>query len=140
MTPSADDPGMRVQRLRGLAVAAIAAAVSATAALAAPAPPIGSLPPGWSHAEINVVIRHRAHTWILDRGRVQSVSPSSIVLRERGGAVVEVPVAATTTIRINGRLGSLVEIRRGAMAITARLDGGPATLVRVVQRLQSATG
>ena len=35
---------------------------------------IGSLPPGWSHVQVNVVIGHQPHTVAYDRGRVQSVS------------------------------------------------------------------
>jgi hypothetical protein len=115
---------------RALPAALTAAlALAATAAAAPPGP--GSLPAGWSHAEINVIIRRVPHTLTYDRGRVQAVSTSSLLLRERDGSAVTVPLAASTSVTVDGRPGSVADILRGAIAMTLRLDGGPARQVRV---------
>jgi hypothetical protein len=118
-------PRTRITVLAG-AVAALALAASAPAK----DPP---LPPGWSHAEVNVVIKHRAHTVIYDRGRVTSLTPSSLTLHERDGSVVTIQVAPAATVKVNGRFASLADIRPGATAQTRRVDGGPAVLVQATQ-------
>jgi hypothetical protein len=116
-------------RLRISAAVAASALVAAGAALAA-SPPIGALPAGWSHAEINVMIKGKPHTFILDRGRVQSMSSSVVVLRERDGSVVSVPVGARTKVHVNGQPGSLSDVQPGYTATTVRLDGGAARELR----------
>jgi hypothetical protein len=107
----------------GLALAAVAAAAAAPG-------PIASLPPGWSHAEVNVTINGQTHTLIYDRGRVQSVSSSSLVLKERDGSIVSIPVGPKTRVRVNGQPASLTDVLQGYSAWTLRVDGGPARLVR----------
>jgi hypothetical protein len=110
---------------------AVLALAATTGAGAGRLGPIANLPPGWSHAQINVVIRRQPHTLTYDRGRVQSVGPASLTLRERDGIVVTVTVSASTQITINGRPATLAQIRRLEQATTVALDGGPATVVRV---------
>jgi hypothetical protein len=109
-------------------VAAAALALAATAAAGLPGP--GSLPPGWSHAEINVTIRRVPHTLIYDRGRIQSVSPSALTLRELDGSTASIPLAPETRVVIGGQPASIAELRRGMTAMTLRIDGGPARQVR----------
>ena len=109
-----------------VAVSALALAASAAAALPGP----GSLPPGWSHAEINVTIRRVPHTLIYDRGRIQSVSPSALTLREVDGSTATIPLVPETRVLIGGRPAAVTDLRRGMTAVTLRIDGGPARQVR----------
>ena len=117
-----------MHRARVLAVTAAAALTVTAAALAGD--PIGSLPRGWSHAEINVTVKGTPHTLIFDRGRVQSASATALVLKERDGSVVTVAVNPRTRVRINGQPGSLSDVQPGYLAITVRMDGGAARQLR----------
>ena len=89
------------------------------------------LPPGWWHAEINFAIARVPHTLILDRGRIASVSPTSLTLREQDGSMVDVAVSSSTQVVIAGRTAAVTDLKRGEIAITRRIDGGPATNVTV---------
>jgi hypothetical protein len=114
--------------------ALLTAVVLAACALASPgqaASPTAGLPPGWSHASINVVIRHVAHTLTYDRGRVTAVAASSLILRERDGTVVTIAVSPTARVLIAGRPGSLAQVHRQDTATTMSMDGAPASLVKV---------
>jgi hypothetical protein len=110
-----------------VAVGALLAGSSAQA-IRLPKP---NLPPGWSHAEVNVVIRHVPHTLTYDRGRVTAVSTSSLTVRERDGSLVTVPVSAATIVKISGRRSSISQVGKLETATTVRVDGGPAALVTV---------
>jgi len=122
---------MPAVRLRILAaVFAAGLALAGVAAAAGTPGPIASLPPGWSHAEVNVTINGETHTLIYDRGRVQSATSSSLVLKERDGSVVTIPVGPKTRVRVNGQPASLADVQQGYFASTLRIDGGPAQLVR----------
>ena len=114
--------------------AVVAAGVLAGAAGAAQNPfaGLGSLPAGWSHAQINVFYRRQPHTLTYDRGRVQAVAPASLTLREQDGVLVTVPVAATTLVRIDGRPATLAQIRPRMLAVTVSIDGAPAAAIRVL--------
>jgi hypothetical protein len=90
-----------------------------------------NLPAGWTHAEINYSVNRVPHTLVLDRGRVTAVSPSSLSIREADGSSVQVALAPDTQIVVDGRPGQLSDIRRGVAAVTQRVDGGAARLVRV---------
>ena len=114
-----------------LALAAAGILAAAAGAAGGPLGPIGSLPAGWSHAQINVVIRHQPHTLTYDRGRVQSVTPTTLTLRERDNVVVTVPVAAATRVVFAGRPVTLAQIRPRMLAITVSVDGAPAAVVRL---------
>jgi hypothetical protein len=93
--------------------------------------PRASLPPGWSHAEINVVIKGQPHTLTYDRGRVTSVGPSSLTLRERDGSIVTINVSTTTRITITGQPASLAQVRPLEQATSVSIDGGPAATLDV---------
>ena len=69
---TAADDHVRVHK-SALAVVFGLLLASAAFAASARATGIGSLPPGWSHVQVNVVIKHQAHTVSYDRGRVQAV-------------------------------------------------------------------
>jgi hypothetical protein len=123
-----------VMRLRILLVTIAIAFLSAGAALAAD--PTAGLPPGWSHAEINVILNGKPHTLIFDRGKVMSVDASTLTLKERDGSIVAIPVGPRTVVRVDGRLGSLSLVQPGFSALTRRVDGGPAKLVRATRPLR----
>ena len=126
MTARADDVGVW-KMLIGVSAASLALATSSGGALAAPG--IGGLPAGWTHAEINVAVNHVPHTIVLDRGRVTTASASSLTLREQDGSTVQVDLSPTTQVTVNGQPGQLTDLRRGAWALTQRIDGGAATRV-----------
>jgi hypothetical protein len=119
-----------MNRIRILAIAAFVAFAAAAAGVAFAAGDDPGLPGGWTHAEINYADGSGAHTLILDRGTVQSVSAGGIVLREADGSLVEIPVAAETRVRVNGRPAKVRAIRVGFRADARRVDGGAAKLVR----------
>src|ERR1700730_2790891 len=104
-----------------LSALALAAAGAAAAILRAP-----NLPAGWSHAEINVVVRHQPHTLTYDRGRVQLVTASSLTLKERDGTVWTINVAPTATITIDGSPAQLSQVRPRETATTVAVAGGRA--------------
>jgi hypothetical protein len=109
----------------------LAAAALSSGAGATNLPSVGSLPPGWSHVSVNVVIRRQAHTLTYDRGRVVSVSPTELVLREVDGTMWTIPVTPETQVKIQGRVASIAQIRRLEIATTITEDGGPALKVNV---------
>lgn len=102
-----------------------------SAGVAAGAQAAPGLPPGWSHAQINVTINGAPHTLVYDRGRIIAVGPSSVTLRERDGSVWTIDVSASTQITIDGQPGSLPQVRRLETATTMSIDGGPATKLTV---------
>ncbi len=126
--------------MRGTLLKAIAATAACSVALAAGsasgAGGGGVMPAGWTHAEINYAVGRVPHTLILDRGRVAAVSPSSLTLREQDGSIVQIGLSSSTQVTINGQPGQLSQIRRFANAMTQRIDGGPATQVRVTFRVR----
>src|SRR5215468_4394825 len=121
--------------MRKLLVAA--APLFAWAALPAAAvtvPPAPNLPPGWSHASINVVIKRVPHTITYDHGRITSVSATSLTLKEPDGSVVTSVVNAGTKVTIDGRPASIAQVKRSQTATVASVDGGPAAQVKVRTR------
>jgi hypothetical protein len=121
LTAAGDDPGVwKAVLVASLASLALAAAGSAA-----------DLPAGWTHAEINYSVNRVPHTLVLDRGRVTAVSPAALTIREADGSSVQVALAPDTQIVVDGRPGQLSDLRRGVMAVTQRIDGGAARLVRV---------
>jgi hypothetical protein len=109
-------------------LAALALASAGGAARIASTPP---LPPGWSHAEINVIVKGVPHTLVYDRGRVQAVSATSLTLRERDGSSQVINVSPSSQVTIDGQPASLTQVRRSEIAITLRIDGADATRVTV---------
>jgi hypothetical protein len=93
---------------------------------------VPNLPPGWSHAEINIVVRRQPHTLTYDRGRVQAVTGSSVILREQDGNVQTIDVSPTAVITIAGRPAQLSQIRPREIAVTVGIDGAPAVSVKVM--------
>lgn len=110
-------------RLLGTFRVALVSAVLALAitASAASAP----LPPGWSHAQVNVLIKHKAHTLIYDRGLVTRIARGSLTLKEGDGSVVLIRVAKSATVTLDGLPIPFAQLRRGEFAQTVRVDGAP---------------
>jgi hypothetical protein len=128
LTAKGDHRLVRKLWISALSTVVIAAAAQAGTTQAAG---IGSLPPGWSHVQVNVVIKHQPHTIAYDRGRVQSVSATSLTLRERDGSPWTITVGPATKITIDGRPATLAQVRPLEQATTMAVDGGAATFVRV---------
>jgi hypothetical protein len=124
LTAVADDASVS-KTLLAAAGASLALAASGSAAVSA------ALPPGWTHAEINFFVDRAPHTLVLDRGRVTAASATSLTLREADGSSVQVPLDASTQVIVDGQAGQLTDLRRGEIAMTQRIDGGPARQVRV---------
>jgi hypothetical protein len=106
-------------------------AVSVASLALAAAGSASDLPAGWTHAEINYSVNRVPHTLILDRGRVTVVSPGSLTIHEADDSSVQVALAPDTQIVVDGRPGQVSDIRRGVTAVTQRIDGGAARLVKV---------
>jgi len=134
LTRRGDDLGVRRTLLQ--AIAATAACSLALAAGSASGAGGGVMPAGWTHAEINYAVGRVPHTLILDRGRVAAVTPTSLTLREQDGSMVQIGLSSSTQVTVNGQPGQLSNIRRFANAVTQRIDGGPATQVRVTFRFR----
>jgi hypothetical protein len=114
----------RTRRAAAAAVACLALAPAATAAGTFP-----GLPGNWTHAEINVTVNGESHTLVYDRGRIRSVAPDSLVLREADGSVVTVPVDVATVVTVDGVRRRLRAVRVGMFAVTRRVDGAAADRV-----------
>jgi len=117
-----------VRTLLATAVAAAALIAPTAQAVRLPRP---SLPPGWSHAQVNIVIKRVPHTLTYDRGRVVAVTPTSVTVRERDGSLWTVPVTSSTVIKIDGQPSTIDQVRRLETATTVRIDGGPAATLTV---------
>jgi hypothetical protein len=76
---------------------------------------------------------------MVDRGVVQSVTPSVLVLRGLDGVEVEVPLGPLTRFRLNGLPATLAEVRPGFVAETVRYGTRPAVRVRAFGRLATTT-
>jgi len=74
----------------------------------------------------------------VDRGIVQSVSASQIVLRELDGSVVSIAVDSGTQVFLNGRPAALTDIQPGFVALVAHNGQDPALTIRALGRVQPA--
>jgi hypothetical protein len=74
----------------------------------------------------------------VDRGVVQSVSPSRIVLRELDGGLVSIAIGADTHVFLNGRPAALGDIQPGFVAAVTHKGDEPATAIRAFGRVQPA--
>jgi hypothetical protein len=76
------------------------------------------------------------HGLPIDRGVVQSVSSSRIVLRELDGSTVAISVGARTLVLLNGLPTTLSEIQPGFVAGVAHNGSNPARVIRAFGRIQ----
>jgi hypothetical protein len=131
MTRAGDDLGVCRTSLKAIAVTAACSLALAAGSASGAGGGGGLLPPGWTHAEINYAVARVPHTLILDRGRVAAFSATSLTLREQDGSTVQIGLSSATQVTTNGQPGQLSDIRRFAIAVTQRIDGGPATQIRL---------
>ena len=76
---------------------------------------------------------------VVERGIVQSVTPSAVVLRALDGVDVQVAIGPGTRIRLNGRSATLADIRPGFVAETVRHGSHPAVRLRAFGRVAPVT-
>ena len=75
----------------------------------------------------------------VDRGIVQSVTPTVLVLRGLDGVDVEVPLGPRTRVRLNGLPATIADIRPGFVADTVRFGSRAAARVRAFGRVATTT-
>jgi hypothetical protein len=95
--------------------------------------------PGMVRAEVVMQDRGQIHLYRIDRGRIRSLGPDSIVLRERDGRIETVAIAPDAEIvgvprRGRGGRQTLHGLRRGMFVETVRDGDAPAERVRVLPR------
>ncbi|MDQ2983949.1 MAG: hypothetical protein M3R70_08525 [Actinomycetota bacterium] len=85
-------------------------------------------------AEILVREGQVSHDFRLDQGRVRSLDRSNmmITLKERDGAVVTIPVAADTLVKVNGKTATFQRLRAGWQALVIR-DGEKTTQIHATK-------
>lgn len=71
---------------------------------------------------------------VVERGVVQSVGPSAVVLRALDGTDVTVPVGPGTRVRLNGRAAALAAVSPGLVAEAVRVGSGTAVVLRAFGR------
>src|SRR5919198_1355960 len=75
----------------------------------------------------------------IDRGVVQTVSSTRLVLRELDGSLVTITVGPTTRVRVNGLASSIDVVRPGFVATAVHDGNAPATVIRAFGRLATTT-
>jgi hypothetical protein len=73
---------------------------------------------------------------VIDRGVVQSVSATRIVLRELDGSTVEIAVGPSTRVLLNGQPAGLLDIQPGFVAAVGHDGAAPARVIRAFGRVQ----
>jgi hypothetical protein len=106
-------------------------AIGTTSAAAGPVPPFPNIQGAWSHIDINRKIGGKWHTLTLDRGRITQVNGTQLTLREADGTSQLIPLTPGAIVRINSFPSTIYGLRRGMVAMTMRIDGGPAVRVKV---------
>jgi hypothetical protein len=67
----------------------------------------------------------------LDRGVVMSVTPASIVLREKDATQQTIPLATNVTVRGPLQSGGIANLRRGMRVVVSRPANAPADTIQV---------
>ena len=99
-----------------------------------PPPPFPTIVGVWSHDELNVLIKGKWHTMILDHGRITKSTAAQLNLREPDGTVATIPLSAKTRVAPLRFSQTPPAFRRGLWAITMRIDDGPAVRLRLMRR------
>jgi len=76
---------------------------------------------------------------VVERGIVQSVTPTVVVLRALDGVDIQVEIGPGTRLRLNGLPATLADIRPGLVAETIRYGTRPAVRLRAFGRLAPST-
>jgi hypothetical protein len=123
---------------RSKALWAVAALLLVNAVLLAAQPALG-LPgslgtyffgPKLVRADVLIKDGGAVHLYRVDRGVIRSKAGGALVLRERDGTVVTIPVASFATITIGGQPAAYAALRKGMSATVIRDGDAPATEVR----------
>lgn len=88
--------------------------------------------PHLARAEIVLVQNQAVQDWRVDRGRVRSVSRSSIELKELDGTVMSIPLAPSTQVEVNGQSAPFNALRRGLTVLAMRLQDQPAQRIEIL--------
>lgn len=86
--------------------------------------------PNLVRADVLVKDGGAVHLYRVDRGVIRSKAGGALVLRERDGSLVTIPVASFATITIGGQPSAYASLRKGMSATTIREGDNPATEVR----------
>jgi hypothetical protein len=139
LTCSEDDVlTMRSRKPVLAALGLVAVALTLNAVLWLAQPGLAFIGSPWSfgptvvRAEVVVKNAGGVHDFRIDRGRLMSAGPQSIVLRERDGLRVVIPVAPTTRAFFDGVAMPLARIPRGARVEAVREGDAPATRITAV--------
>ena len=73
---------------------------------------------------------------VVERGIVQLVEPTQVVLRALDGTDVTIAVGPATRIRLNGQPTTLASILRGYVAEAVTAGNGPAIVIRAFGRIE----
>lgn len=109
---------------------------SAPPSLAPGHPPIGLLPlRGLTYAELHVEHNGEAEVIRVDKGKVASVSESSITLSENDGSEVTIPIGKET--KVLGKPGKNVSLEelKGKLVLVTAPSGGSAKSVLIEPKL-----
>jgi len=85
-------------------------------------------------AEVIVNDRGTIRDLRVDRGRIVRVRPGAIVLRERDGRRLAIPLAPTVRVEVDSVDATLSALRAGMVATTVRDGDGPASQVLALTR------
>jgi hypothetical protein len=129
---------MRSRRLVLVVLAIVTAALALNGALwlAQSSLAVGGEP--WSlgaavvRAEVVVKNATGLHDFRIDRGRLLNVRPQAVVLRERDGIRVVVPVAPGARVILDGAPTTIALLPRGSHVETVRDGDAPASRVTAV--------
>lgn len=129
---------MRGRRVLPIVLAVVAAALALNGVLwlAQSGFAVGGEPwtlgPAVVRAEVVVKNATGLHDYRIDRGRLVNVRAQAIVLRERDGIRVVVPVAPGARVVADGVAAPLASLPRGSRIETVREGDAPATRVTAV--------
>ncbi len=90
--------------------------------------------PHLARAELVLVQNQAVQDWRVDRGRVRSVTRSSLELKELDGTVTSIPLAASTQVEVNGQPAPFNALQRGAMVLSIRLQDQPAQKLEILSK------
>lgn len=83
-------------------------------------------------AEVLVQTPNGAQDYRIDRGVIRTLSPGSIIIREKNGDMVPIQISTSATVTgLAGRNGSLSVLRRGMRVLVIALANQPADTIQV---------
>jgi hypothetical protein len=84
-----------------------------------------------SSAELTVTIAGTEHHIRIDRGTVEVVSSTRVVLKELDGSSVTIPIDSGTRIVVDGQEASISDVKEGYVGLAMRDGDNPARVLRV---------